>query len=157
MANTNNNQKDNSCFNDFKIEAEINGGNKLLPFISNSLVDSIVETFVGKDKPLETIYTDVFNIIEYDNESAIKRLILESYHIHTMKRAYPKQVTDNLKNCFRYDSSISDKLNMNIFFVKDDLKFNDFVNYHYKTEIDDFYTVQINLDNGKKYVFIKRY
>jgi len=50
---------------------------------------------------------------------------------------------------------ISDMLNMNIFFVEEKQKFIDCVNENYNAGIDDFFSLQIRLNNGKKYIFVE--
>ena len=55
-------------FNDFKPDVEINGGHALPAYIQNVVIEAIVINFVEKNKPPKTMFTELFDIIEFDSK-----------------------------------------------------------------------------------------
>lgn len=157
MSKTNFNPKDYFWFTNFKPEIEIDGGNSLPVLINDFVIVSVVENFIEKRKTPEIILSDLFKIIEFEKNMGkeISTLIYNT-HAEFIGKSLPEPIEDDNKSIIHFDTIVSDMLNMNVFFIENEQqkKIIDCINEHYKTDIDDFFSLQINLDNGKKYVFV---
>jgi len=158
MLNVNINPKEYFWFYNFIPDIEIYGGEKFPIMINNLAIDSILRNLVFKGKGFDTIFKDIFNIIEFDTDenSTMKKFIRNNGSAYMLERTLPKgSIHDSMKNIINYNSVISDIINANIFFVEDKQRFIDCVNENYNAGIDDFFSVQIRLSNGKKYIFVE--
>ena len=157
MSNLNFNPENYFWFNDFKPDFEIDGVRKLPALINDFVIVSVIENFIEKRKTPEIILSDLSKIIEFDKnmEKEIFTLIYDS-HAEFVGKSLPEPIEDDNKSIIHFDTIVSDMLNMNVFFVEsgEQKKIIDCINEHYKTDINDFFSLQINLDNGKKYVFV---
>jgi len=94
----------------FRPDFEIDGGDKFPIMINNLAVDSILKNLVFKGKYFDTIFKDIFSIIEFDTDenSIMKKYILNNGSFYMVERELSKRsIQDQMKNIINYNSVIS--------------------------------------------------